>query len=210
EFDMVVLSVGMEISPEVTELAERLDVEVNQEQFCKTERFQPVTTSRDGIYVCGALQGRKDIPSSVTEARAAACAASIDLSEARGTDVKTVEIPDETDVEGLEPKIGVFVCNCGSNIGGIVDVPAAVEYSQGLPNVVHADDSLFVCAQDNQERMKEVIKEKGLNRVVVAACSPTTHEPLFQDTLQACGLNPYLFEMANIRNHNSWVHSDDP
>ncbi len=210
EFDMVVLSVGIEIPPEVTELAERLEVEIDQERFCKTETFQPVTTSRDGIYVCGAFQGPKDIPSSIIEASAAACAASIDLSEARGTDVKTFEIPEESDVEGLEPKIGVFVCNCGSNIGGIVDVPAAVEYSQGLPNVTHSDESLFVCAQDNQERIKKIIKEKGLNRVVVAACSPTTHEPLFQDTLQACGLNPYLFEMANIRNHNSWVHSDDP
>jgi len=209
EFDMVVLSVGMETPPEVQELAERLGVDLNQDNFCRTETFQPVSTSKDGIYVCGAFQGPKDIPSSVTEASAAACAASIDLSEARGTDVKAVEIPEEINVEGQEPRIGVFVCNCGSNIGGIVDVPIAVEYAESLPNVVYADQSLFTCAQDNQERIKEVIKEKGLNRVVVAACTPTTHEPLFQDTLKGSGLNPYLFEMANIRNQNSWVHMDD-
>jgi len=209
QFDMVVLSVGMETPPEVAELAERLDVRLSDARFCETETFQPVTTSREGIYVCGAFQGPKDIPESVVEASAAACAASVDLSEARGTEIRTVELPEEIDVSGEEPKVGVFVCNCGTNIGGIVDVPAVAEYASTLFHVVHVDQNLFTCAQDTQDKMKEVIKEKGLNRVVVAACSPTTHEPLFQDTLNACGLNPYLFEMANIRNHNSWVHSDD-
>jgi len=208
-FDMVVLSVGMEISPEVVELSKRLGVELNDDQFCKTETFEPVTTSKEGIYVCGAFQGPKDIPSSVTEASAAACAASIDLSDARGTEIKTVEVPEEIKVAGQDLRVGVFVCNCGTNIGGVVDVPAVAEYAASLPYVAHVDQNLFACAQDSQDKMKEVIKEKGLNRVVVAACSPTTHEPLFQDTLKACGLNPYLFEMANIRNHNSWVHSDD-
>ncbi len=208
-FDMVVLSVGMETPPEVAALAERLGIELNEDRFCRTETFHPVRTSTDGIYVCGAFQGPKDIPSSVTEASAAACAACMDLSEARGTETRTVEVPEEIDVTDEEPKIGVFVCNCGTNIGGVVDVPAVAEYAATLPHVVHVDQNLFTCAQDTQDRMKQVIKEQGLNRVVVAACSPTTHEPLFQDTLRACGLNPYLFEMANIRNHNSWVHSDD-
>ena len=208
-FDMVVLSVGMEISPELTQLASRLDITLNSARFCQTETFQPVSTSKDGIYVCGAFQGPKDIPSSVTEASAAACAASMDLSEARGKDVKTVEVPQEIDVTGEDPRIGVFVCNCGTNIGGVVDVPVVADYAATLPHVVHVDQNLFTCSQDTQDKIKEVIKEHGLNRVVVAACSPTTHEPLFQDTLQACGLNPYLFEMANIRNHDAWVHSDD-
>ena len=208
-FDMAVLSVGMETSPDVNELATKLDIDLSEDRFCQTETFLPVTTSKQGIYVCGAFQGPKDIPSSVIEASAAACAASVDLSDARGTEIKTIELPEEIDVADQEPKIGVFVCNCGTNIGGIVDVPAVAEYASTLPHVVHVDQNLFTCAQDTQDKMKEVIKEKGLNRVVVAACSPTTHEPLFQDTLQACGLNPYLFEMANIRNHNSWVHSSD-
>jgi heterodisulfide reductase subunit A-like polyferredoxin len=209
QFDMVVLSVGIETPQEVAELAKRLGVELNSDKFCKTQTFQPVATSREGIYVCGAFQGPKDIPSSVTEASAAACAASIDLAVARGTEIKTVKVPEEMDVSGQDPRIGVFVCNCGTNIGGVVDVASVVEYASSLPHVVYADQNLFTCAQDTQERMKDVIKEKGLNRMVVAACSPTTHEPLFQDTLKSCGLNPYLFEMANIRNHDSWVHGDN-
>ncbi|MBU1904256.1 MAG: FAD-dependent oxidoreductase, partial [Proteobacteria bacterium] len=209
-FDMVVLSVGMEISPEVAELARNLGIKRNESGFCHTDTFYPVTTSREGIYVCGAFQGPKDIPQSVTEASAASCAAGVDLSDARGTDTRSVEIPEERDVSGEGPKIGVFVCNCGTNIGGIVDVPAVAEYASTLPFVTHVDQNLFTCAQDTQDRMKEVIKEQGLNRVVVAACSPMTHEPLFQETLQACGLNKQLFEMANIRNQNSWVHGNDP
>ena len=209
-FDMVVLSVGIETAPGVMDLAETLVLNLNEEQFCQTEPFYPVSTSREGVYVCGAFQGPKDIPQSVMEASAAACAVSTDLSDARGSDARIKEIPDEMDVSDVESKVGVFVCNCGINIGGVVDVPVLAEYASTLPNVVFTNQNLFTCSQDTQEKMKEVITEQGINRVVVAACSPTTHEALFQDSLQECGLNKYLFEMANIRNHNSWVHSDDP
>jgi len=209
-FDLVVLSVGMEIPPEVAEMAERLEIERDPSGFCQTDTFYPVNTSRHGIYVCGAFQGPKDIPESVMEASAASCAASVDLSDARGTDTLSVTIPEERDVSDEPPRIGVFVCNCGTNIGGIVDVPAVAEYASTLPFVTHVDQNLFTCSQDTQDRMRDVIKETGVNRVVVAACSPMTHEPLFQETLQACGLNKQLFEMANIRNQNSWVHSSDP
>jgi heterodisulfide reductase subunit A-like polyferredoxin len=208
-FDMVILSVGIETSPELIELAKKLDIDLSEDEFCLTEPFRPIATSREGIYVCGAFQGPKDIPQSVIDASAASCAAGMDLSDARGTETKSKEIPAEKDVSEEEPRIGVFVCNCGTNIGGVVDVPAVAEYASTLPQVVYVDQALFTCSQDTQDRMKETIKEQGLNRVVVAACSPTTHEPLFQETLQDCGLNKYLFEMANIRNHNSWVHSDD-
>ncbi len=209
-FDMVVLSVGMEISPQVVKLAENLGLAINEDNFCQTETFFPVNASRDGVYVCGAFQGPKDIPQSVVEASAAACASGMLLSESRGTEVCIKTIPDEIDVEGLTPRVGVFVCNCGINIGGVVDVPAVAEYAAKLPNVVLTDQNLFTCSQDTQEKIKKVIRENNLNRVVVAACSPTTHEALFQDSLQESGLNKYLFEMANIRNHNSWVHRDDP
>jgi heterodisulfide reductase subunit A-like polyferredoxin len=208
-FDMVVLSVGMETPPDVIDLAHRLGIELSEGEFCRTETFQPVSTSRPGIYVCGVFQGPKDIPQSVMEASAAACAAGAGLWEARGSEIKTKEIPEETDVSTQDPRIGVFVCNCGSNIGGVVDVPAVAEYATTLPRVVHVEENLFTCAQDTQDRMKAVIEEQGLNRVVVAACTPRTHEPLFQETLQACGLNKYLFEMANIRNQDSWVHGKD-
>jgi heterodisulfide reductase subunit A-like polyferredoxin len=209
-FDMVVLSVGMETSKGTLELAETLGLSLTEGRFCATLPFTPVSTSRDGIYVCGVFQGPKDIPQSVTEASAAACAAAMDLSTARWTQTKTKEIPEEMDVSGLEPRIGVFICNCGTNIGGIVSVPSVVDYASALPHVVHVEQNLFTCAQDTQDRMKSLIQEHNLNRVVVAACSPRTHEPLFQETLQACGLNRFLFEMANIRNQDSWVHSSDP
>jgi heterodisulfide reductase subunit A-like polyferredoxin len=209
-YDMVVLSVGMETGPEVIRLAEKLGIDLSEDGFCRTDPFHPVHSSREGIYVCGAFQGPKDIPQSVVEASAAACAAGIDLTPARGTMAKTKVIPDESDVAGLEPRIGVLVCNCGTNIGGVIDVPGLAKYASGLPGVVHVEQNLFTCAQDTQDRMKAIIKEKQLNRIVVAACSPRTHEALFQETLQSCGLNRYLFEMANIRNQDTWVHGDDP
>ncbi|EFK07878.1 CoB--CoM heterodisulfide reductase iron-sulfur subunit A family protein [delta proteobacterium NaphS2] len=210
EFDMVVLSVGMEITPQVVQLADDLGIALNEDNFCHTEPFKPVNSSLEGVFVCGAFQGPKDIPQSVMEASAAACASSVILSESRGTEIKTKVIPDEIDVADAEPRIGVFVCNCGINIGGVVDVPAVTEYAATLPNVVFTDQNLFTCSQDTQEKIKKVIQEENINRVVVAACSPTTHEALFQDSLSESGLNKYLFEMANIRNQNSWVHRDDP
>ncbi len=205
-FDMVVLSVGMETDEAAVQLADRMGISLDAHRFVGTHPFAPVETSVSGIYACGAFVGPKDIPSSVMEASAAACKAGVDLWEARGTQTRVRPLPEEIDVSGAEPRIGVFVCNCGTNISGVVNVPDVTAYASKLPNVVYAGESLFTCAQDNQERMKEAIHEHGLNRVVVAACSPKTHEPLFQETLQGCGLNKYLFEMANIRNQDSWVH----
>ncbi|MBN2059419.1 MAG: CoB--CoM heterodisulfide reductase iron-sulfur subunit A family protein, partial [Deltaproteobacteria bacterium] len=210
QFDMVVLSVGLEIDQKRIDLAKRLGISLNRYNFAETPTFKPIESSRPGVYASGIFQGPKDIPESVTEASAAACAASIALSRARGSDVKTVSLPEEKDISGEDPRIGVFVCDCGINIAGTVDVPSVVEYARTLPYVTFASENLFSCSQDNQDRMKEIIREQGLNRVVVASCTPRTHEPLFQETLQACGLNKYLFEMANIRDQNSWVHGNDP
>ncbi len=209
-FDLVVLSVGIQISQDTIDLSERLGLALDKYNFALTHPFTPVNTSREGVYACGIFQGPKDIPGSVTEASAAACAAEITLSKARDQDTRSLEIPPEIDVAGETPRIGVFVCNCGINISGVVDVPAVTEYASRLPFVTIADQNLFSCSQDTQDKIKEVIKENRLNRVVVASCTPRTHEPLFQETLQACGLNKYLFEMANIRDQNSWVHGDHP
>ena len=209
-FDMVVLSVGLQIEESTIQLAKKLEIDLDKYSFADTQPFSPVVTTRPGIYACGALQGPKDIPSSVTEASAAAAAAGICLADARGTCTKSVEIPEEMDVSGEEPRIGVFVCNCGINIAGVVDVKAVEEYAKSIPGVVFSTQNLFTCSQDSQDQMKEIIKENRLNRVVVAACTPKTHEGIFMDTLEACGLNKYLFEMANIRNQNSWPHSDEP
>jgi heterodisulfide reductase subunit A-like polyferredoxin len=209
-FDMVVLSVGLQVPQSTAELAKRLQVDLDQYNFAVTQPFTPVETSREGVYACGVFQEPKDIPSSVTEASAAACLAGGFLNPVRNTRTKSVEIPAEIDLTDQEPRVGVFVCNCGVNISGVVDVADVEEYAKTLPNVVYTTQNLFTCSQDSQEQMKEIIKEHQLNRVVVAACSPKTHEVIFMETLEGCGINKYLFEMANIRNQDSWVHSDDP
>lgn len=208
-FDMVVLSVGFNIAKETLELAKRLDIELDPYAFTKTSSFEPVMTSRPGIFVCGSFQGPKDIPTSVIESSASAAMAGSLLSDVRNSKTRTKEVPQEIDIRGELPRIGVFVCHCGTNIGGILNVPSIAEYARTLPGVVHVEENLFSCAQDTQEKISHVIKEKGLNRVVIAACSPLTHEPLFQETLVNAGINKYLFEMANIRNQCSWVHSSD-
>ncbi len=209
DFDMVVLSVGMEPAGSAVELAKTLGVELNRYRFVHTDEVAPVATSVPGIYVAGVIQGCKDIPQSVMEASAAACNAAITLAEARGTLVSQRSFPPEKDVFAQEPRIGVFVCNCGVNIGGFADVPAIAEYARSLPHVAYVEENLFTCSQDTQDKMVAVIREHNLNRIVVAACTPRTHEPLFQETLRNSGLNPYLIEMANIRNQCTWVHSTD-
>ena len=209
-FDIVVLSVGLSADPSAVELAKRLGVALNAHGFADTQALQPVATSRPGVFVCGAFQEPKDIPHSVMEASAAAACAAEQLSDARWSQTRTMVLPPETDVSGQPPRIGVFVCNCGINIGGVADVPAVREYARTLPHVVHVEDNLFTCSQDSQEHIKAVIKEKQINRVVVASCSPRTHEPLFQETIREAGLNKYLFEMANIRDQNTWVHMNNP
>jgi len=209
-FDMVVLSTGLEVSRDAIELSKTLSIELDMFHFTRTDSFHPVNTSVPGIYACGVFTGPKDIPQSVMEASAAACAATENLAIARNTRTETLETPAERNVGREEPRIGVFVCNCGTNIGGIVRVPEVAEYARSLPGVVYVEENLFTCSQDTQDKMTEVIREQGLNRVVVAACTPRTHEALFQETLINAGLNKYLIEMANIRNQDSWVHSNDP
>ena len=209
-FDMIVLSVGLQTSPETVELAERLGLELTAGNFCKTDTFDPVATSKKGIYVCGAFQGPKDIPQAVIDASAAAAAAGEILSSARNSETKIPEVIPETNITNERPRVGVFVCRCGINIAGVVDVPSVAEYAKTLPYVEYTSDNLYSCSQDTQETMSQIIKQKNLNRVVVAACTPKTHEPLFQETLINAGLNKYLFEMANIRNQDSWVHKNNP
>ncbi|MEH0018037.1 MAG: FAD-dependent oxidoreductase [Desulfobacter sp.] len=209
-FDLVVLSVGLVSGSENRELAETLEIGLDRHGFADVSDLLPISTSRPGIFACGVFQGPKDIPQSVMEASAAAAAAAKTLAGARHSLTRTRELPPEIDVSGQDPRIGVFVCNCGINIGGIADVPAVREFARTLPNVVHVEDNLFTCSQDTQDKMKAVIGEHQLNRVVVASCSPRTHEPLFRETIREAGLNKYLFEMANIRDQNTWVHMNNP
>jgi heterodisulfide reductase subunit A-like polyferredoxin len=209
-FDLVVLSVGLQVPQKTRQLAQRLGVEVDGYNFAVSRPLAPVETSRPGVFACGVFQEPKDIPGSVTEASAAACLAGGRLAQARNTRTRQVQLPAEIDLTGQDPRIGVFVCNCGVNIAGTVDVAAVETYARSLPQVVYAGQNLFTCSQDAQEQMKQTIAEHRINRVVVAACTPKTHEGIFMDTLEAVGLNKYLLEMANIRNQDSWVHGDRP
>ena len=205
-FDMVILSIGFQPHSDVDEFAKNFDIELNEHRFAKTTQFQPIHTSREGVYVTGIFQGPKDIPETVMQGSAVAGEAMALLGEARGTETVTKELPPEKDVKEEEAKTGVFVCHCGINISQTVDVKKVVESVQDDPGVVHAEDMIYACAQDSQEKIKEIVKEKGLNRVVVASCTPRTHEPLFQDTIRDAGLNKYLFELADIREQCSWCH----
>ena len=208
-FEMVVLAVGLRTSDESRLLAERIGLDLNESMFCATTSFEPVQTNRPGIFAAGMFQGPKDIPQTVMEASAAAGASSRLLASARHTLTTKQEFPPQRDVSQEEPRIGVFICRCGINIANVVDVPRVVEHVKTLPNVVFADEKLFTCSQDTQEQFLNIIEEHKLNRIVVSACSPRTHEPMFQLTMEKAGLNPYLFTMTNIRDQCSWVHANN-
>jgi heterodisulfide reductase subunit A len=209
-FDLVVLSVGLEISKDLHKLAETCEVELDENGFAEASCFRPVETSRPGVFTCGAFSGPKDIPYSVMEASAASAASAALLADSRHSLSKSKTYSDEIPVTDEEPRIGVFVCHCGINIGSVVDVPAVREYAATLPQVAYVADNLFSCSEDTQHLLREAITEHKLNRVVVAACTPRTHEPLFQETIREAGLNRYLFELANIRDQDSWVHQAEP
>ncbi|MEF3168132.1 MAG: FAD-dependent oxidoreductase [Deltaproteobacteria bacterium] len=210
DFDLVVLSVGLEMDPASIQLAGRLGVGLDADAFFATDPFRPVSTTRPGIFVCGAASEPKDIPQSVMEASAAALEVSRLLAPSRWTETREKTFPPERDVHAEPPRVGVFVCHCGINIASVVDVKAVTDYARTLPGVVFAQANLFTCSQDTIASMAETIRRERLNRVVVASCTPRTHEPLFQETLREAGINKNLFEMANIRDQDSWVHRDHP
>ncbi len=204
-FDMIVLSIGLDPADSTRMIAASSGIALNEFGNFATGIENPVETSVPGIYVCGTAQGPKDIPDTVAQASAAASKAAALLSGERGTLIKEREFPAEKTLSP-EPRIGVFVCHCGINIGSVVSVPNVVAYAKTLPNVAHAQEMLYACSSDSQVTIKDAIAKNNLNRVVVASCTPRTHEPLFQNTCREAGLNPYLFELANIREHCSWVH----
>ncbi len=210
EFDLVVLSVGLRPSASTARLAEVVGIERDRFGFCQTEAFAPSRTSREGVYVAGTFAAPVDIPETVMTASGAAALAGEDLHQARGSLIRQKTFPPERDVSGQQPRIGVFICRCGTNIARVVGVEDVVQYAQSLPGVVYAEENLYTCSTDTQEKITATIREHELNRVVVASCTPRTHEPLFQETLREAGLNKHLFEMANIRDQCSWVHFSHP
>jgi heterodisulfide reductase subunit A len=209
-FDMVVLSTGFLVPPDLVELSDRLGIDLNEHHFVKTGVFDPVATSKPGIYVCGLLESPKDIPETMVQASAAACMASQCVNVSEEPEEEDDSFPPERDVSPEDPRIGVFVCDCGYNIGGLIDVPQLVQYAGRLPEVVVSEMIGRGCSRESLERIQQVIRDNNVNRVVVGACSPRTHETLFQDTLRKTGLNKYLLEMANIRDQGTWVHLDHP
>jgi heterodisulfide reductase subunit A-like polyferredoxin len=209
-FDLIILSVGMESLADGQALAQATGIELDTRGFCLTRGFHPVETTRPGIFACGTFTEPKDIPDSVIQSSGAAAAVLSVIGEARGTLTQEKSYPVETDVSKEEPRIGAFICSCGSNIAGVVDVKEVVDYATTLPGVVHAENTIYTCSADSLKLIQERVDELKLNRVVVASCTPRTHEPLFRDTIREAGLNPYLFEMANIRDQCSWVHSARP
>ncbi len=207
-FDMVVLAVALTSSPDRRQLAQAAGIPVNEYGFARSIAFDPESTSRSGVFVCGPFVDPMDIPETVAGASAAAAKAMALLADSRGTLVRPKTYPPEKDVTGEEPRAGVFVCHCGTNIAGVVDVEKVVDYAKTLPGVVHAERNLYTCSDDTQKRIREKIDELNLNRIVVASCTPRTHEALFRDTIREAGLNEYYFELANIRDQCSWVHKN--
>ncbi len=210
EFDLVVLAAGLTPSEKAKSMAKLFGVEIDKHGFCRRTGLSPTRTTTPGVFVAGPFGEPKDIPETVIEASAAAAEASEILADQRGTLTVEKSYPEEKPPESAEPRIGVFICRCGRNIGGVVDVPEVVRSARELPHVVYADENLYTCSQDSLEKIKNDIQTHNLNRVVVASCTPTTHAPLFRDTVREAGLNPYLFEMATLREHVSWVHMKNP
>jgi heterodisulfide reductase subunit A len=207
QVDLAILSIGMSPLPDIQQLTKASGIALDPHQFCFVRDFHPVETSRSGVFACGAFTEPKDIPDSVIQASGAAAKALSVIGEARGTLVRKKEYPPERAVSSEEePRIGAFICSCGTNIAGTIDVKEVVAYVKSLTGVVHAENTIYTCSADSLKLIQERVQELNLNRVVVASCTPRTHEPLFRDTIREVGLNPYLFEMANIRDQCSWVH----
>ena len=159
EFDLVVLSVGLDAHPDAVAMGKRLGIETNPWNFVVSQPYDEIASSRPGIFTCGVYQAPKDIPETVAQALSSAAAAAAMLAEAKGTMLSQKSYPPEKDISQEEPRVGVFVCHCGINIAGVVDIPAVTEYVKTLPHVAYADHYTFTCATDSLEKMKEIIEE---------------------------------------------------
>lgn len=209
-YDLVVLSIGLNPPEGAQEFADKLGIGLNEYGFCDTSVFKPLETTRPGVFVTGAFAAPKDIPTSVAEASGASAKAGAYIVDKNFVPAAPKVFPLEKDVSGQAPRIGVWVCSCGINIGSTVDVDAVSKYAESLPGVVHSAKSMYACAQDCLQEISQAIKDLDLNRVVVASCTPRTHEPLFRNACRDGGLNQYLFNMANIRDQCSWIHMHEP
>lgn len=207
DFDMVVLANAVSPPESLPGLADLLGITLDEDGFIQSQETVGglVATTRPGIYAAGCASGPKDIPDSVAEGSGAAALALGHLTKRSWPEAPVIEPMADIDT----PRVGVFVCHCGSNIAGVIDIAEVVEFAKTLPDVVFASDQMFSCAGNTQKEIEDEIAEAQINRVVIAACSPKTHESIFRGVCIRSGLNPYLLEMANIRNMDSWVHKND-
>jgi heterodisulfide reductase subunit A len=210
EFDMVVLSTGFRVPGSTVELAEKLGIELNIHNFAATDNFNPVKTSKPGVYVCGVIESPKDIPETMVQASAAASMAGAELPVCTDFMEDQEDLPPERDVSDEEPRIGVFVCDCGFEIGGVIDVDKLIEFAGTRRDVVVAKTVGYGCSSDSMAKIEESIKSNRLNRVVIGGCSPRTHETKFQDLLRRAGLNKHLVEIVNLRDQDTWAHMAQP
>jgi len=217
-FDMVVLSVGVLPPAGAEELAQSLGFDLNEYGFCQTDSFNPLETTQPGIYVCGAFASPKEIAETIIDAAGAAGDVMRMFHDQLGARpssreypfLSRGEFPPERDVSDEPPRVGVFVCRCSPSIEGVIDIERLLDRSRQYPGVVHAADVGYGCFPEGLAQIKSAIAAHELNRVVVAGCSLRTHESLFQYTVREAGLNAYLMEMTNIREHCAWVHSHQP
>jgi heterodisulfide reductase subunit A len=209
-FDLVVLSVGSEPPPKAVALAEDMQIELNEYGFCKTDKFEPVDTSRPGVFVAGAFATPKEIAETVMDASGAAARCMALLSGKSGTEITQPEYPPERDVSGEEPRVGVFACYCHPTIDTIVDVDAVLGLTAKQAGVAHTQALPYGCLPGGPEAIRTAIRDHNLNRVVIGACTPRTHLALFHHVIRQEGLNPQLLEFVSLRDNCAWVHSDDP
>lgn len=211
EYDLIVLGVGLSVNEKMKKLLQKLKVRVNKHGFVDTDEFNPLLTSREGVFACGAITGPRDIPESVIQASGAAASARALVINSDQGDLSLDLLPQQEQkklrfTDNERARIGVFVCHCGSNIAGVVDVDWVAKKSKELPYVEYAGEVMYLCAADGLDLMAKIIEENKLNRIVIASCTPRTHETLFRKGVEKAGLNPYLMVMTNIRDQNSWVH----
>ena len=210
EFDLAVLAVGLRPPERARQLAGRLGLDLDAYGFCRTNSFDPVSTSRPGIFVCGSFREPQDVPDSLAEASAAASAAARMLARSRNVLSFSQELPPERETEGREPRIGVFLCRCGQEIAGVIDLADLRERVLGMPDVAWVEEFPDMCTEEALACIGARIEEHDLNRVIAAGCSPRTHGRLLRDAVRKAGLNRHLFEMVNLRDQCAWVHRDEP
>ncbi|RLA91064.1 MAG: heterodisulfide reductase [Deltaproteobacteria bacterium] len=208
-FDLAVLAIGLRPKDSFKQWADQLGIDLDEYGFVKTATLMPTCTARPGVLICGTARAPMDIPEAVTTASASAAVASQLLTISARLLPAPIKMPGPGQVADYPPRIGVFLCHCGTNIAKVIEIPKLAAAVSELPGVVHVEDNLFTCSVDSTQRMAETIKDLGLNRVVVAACTPRTHEVVFRQVLVEAGLNPGYFAFANIREQCSWVHHDD-